>query len=370
MAAYAKRTMPGGARDLLCIDHYFKKKALIDLIHQSATVHNWHAILDFSIHIENDFNLKPGPREKLMRKVKHLPVVKNVYTGLLNRHLKKKAIYLAGVLKNKLAEAGIVISAGEEVEIYQLTQTELNAGAEYFFPKARVYYMEHGTVDYIYVLQKQRKNGYICIFKDSYEAYLTKKKVSIPLHQCLSKDEFTEGFLKGTPDLNLGPAKIRNGSAKKLSLFLMDALEKFQPLPEFWTDYIDHCLKEIKNPQDYTVLIKPHPTQSNEVIKITEEHFKKRKVDFIMLDKPEYANLSVETIYVHYRQNIDFVFSTFSAAIFYLSFFYGSEAKFYYSYNFTGKYIKNAPKQYKDSYEGLGELIDEVFASKHCISLA
>ncbi|HXB38962.1 MAG TPA: polysialyltransferase family glycosyltransferase [Bacteroidia bacterium] len=369
MAAYAKRTKPEGSRDFLCIDHYFKKKALIELIHESAATHKWDTILDFSFHIENNFDLKPSPREKIMRKVKHLPLIKNLYAGLLNRHLKKKAEHLAQKIKSKLAESGITIATNEEVEIYQLTQTELNAGAEFLFPFAKVYYMEHGTVDYIYVIKKQRKNGYICIFKDKYDDYLAKRNISFPVYQCLNKEEFTAGFLRAAPNLNIGLDKIKNASSKRLGIFLMDALEKFNPEPNFWTDYIDHSLKEIKNPKDYIILIKPHPSQSNEIMEITRAHFKKRNIDFIMLDKPEHSNLSVETIYVYYQKEIDFVFSTFSAAIFYLAFFYGNQSKFFYCYRFVGGYIKNAPLQYKNSYEELEDLINEVFSSQDCISL-
>ncbi len=369
MAAYAKRTKPEGARDFLCIDHYLKKKALIELIHESAATHSWSAILDFSFHIENDFDLKPSAREKVMRKIKHLPIIKNVYAGLLSKHLKKKSEQLAQKIKNKLDEMGITIPTNEEVEIYQLTQTELNAGAEHLFPFAKVYYMEHGTVDYIYVIKKQRKNGFICIFKDKYDGYLSKRNISFPVYQCLNKEEFTQGFLRAAPNLNVGLDQIKNASAKRLGVFLMDALEKFNPEPNFWTDYIDLCLKEIKNPQDYIILIKPHPSQSNEIMEITRAHFKTLGIDFIMLDKPEHSNLSVETIYAYHQKDIDFVFSTFSAAIFYLSFFYGNEAKFFYCYKFVGRYIKNAPLQYKNSYEELEDLISEVFASKDCISL-
>ncbi len=369
MSVYAKRTGQKDARDILCIDHYFKKEALIKLIQESAALHNWNNILDFSTHIENEFNLKPTLREKVMRKVKHLPVVKNVYDSLLDKHLNKKAFFLSEKIKAKLATAGITILENEVIEIYQLTQTELNVGAEHLFPKAKIFYMEHGTVDYIYVIKKKRKEGYICIFKDNYQKYLTKRNISFPVIECLNKEEFTNGFLNCSPNLNIGTKQIDTASSKKFILFLMDALEKFEVDPAFWTDYIERCLKEVADPSKYTVLIKPHPTQSNEAIEITQAYFKKRNIDFIMLNKPELANLSVETIYVHYQKNIDFVFSTFSAAIFYLSFFYYEQSKFYYSYKFVGQYIKNAPPQYKNSYTELEELIDEVFANKHCISL-
>jgi len=369
MSVYAKRTGSADARDILCIDHYVKKKALIELINESATLHNWNRILDFSTHVENDFNLKPTFREKMMRRIKFLPLIRTFYAIMLKRHLGKKAVFLAGKIKNKLAENDIVIKEGEPVELYELTQTELNAGMEYLFDKAPVYYMEHGTVDYIYVVQKPRKSGYICIFKDNYEAYLAKRNISFPLYQCLNQAEFTNGFMVSAPGLRKGLEQISATSSKRYILFLMDALEKFNPDPNFWTDYIDRCLKEVPDSKAYTFLIKPHPTQSNEVVELTQAYFKKCGLDFIMLNKPEYANLSVETIYVNYQDRIDYVFSTFSAAIFYLSFFYGERAKFYYSYHFVGRYIKNAPPQYRHSYEELRELIDEVFTNKHCISL-
>jgi hypothetical protein len=369
MSVYAKRTKQKGVRDFLFIDHYFKKKALITLVQETAKIHDWDNVLDFSFHIENEFNLKPGLKTKVLRKVKHFPIIKTLYNHLLNSHLKKTAVNLSQKIKHKLAELQIIIPASEQVGIYQLTQTELNIGAEYLFPNANVFYMEHGTVDYIYVINKIRKDGFICIFKESYEKYLAKRNLSFPVYECLDKTEFTNAFLDFVPRFNLDVGQIENASSKRFVLFLMDALEAFQVSTRFWADYIERCLKEIDNPTDYTFLVKPHPNQSNEVIESTQAYFKSYGLDFIMLNKPEYISLSVETIYIYYQDRIDFVFSTFSAAIFYLSFFYQDKSKFFYGYYFVGQYIKNAPKQYKNSYADLESLIGEVFVNKHCLSL-
>jgi len=369
MSVYAKRTRQKGVRDFLFIDHYFKKKALITLVKESAKVHEWGAILDFSFHIENEFNLKPSFKTKVLRKVKHLPIIKGVYNYLLNSHVKKEAINVAQKIKHKLTESQITIPVNEEVAIYQLTQTYLNIGAEHLYPTAKVFYMEHGTVDYNLVINKTRKDGFICIFKENYEKYLAKRNISFPIYQCLDKTEFTNAFLDFIPRFNLDIKQIENTSSKRFVLFLMDALEAFEVSPKFWADYIERCIKEIDNPKDYTILIKPHPNQSNEVIEVVQTYFKAKNLDFVMLNKPEFISLSVETIYIYYQDKIDFVFSTFSAAIFYLSFFYESKSKFFYSYYFVGPYIKNAPKQYKDAYADIENLIGEVFANKHCISL-
>ncbi|MHB8260751.1 MAG: hypothetical protein ACYDEC_10805 [Bacteroidia bacterium] len=370
MSVYAKRTKNKHTKDILCIDNFYKKKALIALIKESAKVHEWDYILDFSIHIENEFNLKPSLKTKILRRIKHLLIIKYLYTFLLGHYTKNKTINLAKIIENKFKESNITFSSKEDVVIYQLTQTELNTGVEWLYPNAKVYYMEHGTVDYIYVIQKHRKNGFICIFKESYQKYLSKRNINFSVDECLNKDEFTKAFLDFVPKLNLDIKQIERTSSKRFVLFLMDALEIYQPHVSFWTDYIERCLKEISNPIAYTILIKPHPNQSNEVIEITQVYFKNHHLDFIMLNKPEYVSLSVETIYVYYQSRIDFVFSTFSAAIFYLSFFYQDESKFYYSYYFVKQYIKNAPVQYKNAFIELEELIEEVFVNKYCISLA
>ncbi|HEX7413339.1 MAG TPA: hypothetical protein VF411_04775, partial [Bacteroidia bacterium] len=49
MSVYAKRTKDKHTKDILCIDNFYKKKALIALIKESAQVHEWDIILDFSI---------------------------------------------------------------------------------------------------------------------------------------------------------------------------------------------------------------------------------------------------------------------------------------------------------------------------------
>jgi hypothetical protein len=369
MSVYAKRTKQPGMRDYLFIDHYFKKKALITLVKESAKVHQWDNVLDFSFHIENEHNFKPSFKTKLLRRVKFLPVIKNIYNYLLRSHVQKATINVSQKIKNKLAESQIMVPANEEVAIYQLTQTELNAGAEYLYPNAKVFYMEHGTVDYIYVINKIRKDGFICIFKESYDKYLAKRNISFPVYPCLNKEEFTNAFLDFIPRFNLDIKQIETASKKRFVLFLMDALEIYQVNDIFWTDYIERCLKEIDNPLDYTILVKPHPNQSNEVIEITQAYFKAHNLDYIMLNKPEYISLSVETIYIYYQQRIDFVFTTFSAAIYYLSYFYEDKSKFFYAYYFVGKYIKNAPPQYKNAYTDLESILSEVFVNKHCISL-
>lgn len=370
MSVYAKRTKQPGVKDVLFIDHYFKKKALVHLVKETAKIHEWDNVLDFSFHIENEVNLKPSLKTKIIRRVKHYPIIKNVYNILLKSHLQKESVSLSQKITQKLQEVNIVIPPSENVSIYQLTQTELNKGAEYLFPKAKVFYMEHGTVDYIYVINKPRKEGYICVFKDNYEKYLAKRNVSFPVYPCLNKDEFSNAFLDFIPRFNLDIKLIERTSSKKYILFLMDALEIYQPDKAFWTDYIKRCLKEVTNLQDYTVLIKPHPGQSNEVIEITENYFKSLRVDFILLNKPEFISLSVETIYIYYQDKIDYVFSTFSVATFYLSFFFENKSKFFYSYYFVKPYLKNAPPQYKSAFSDLESLIDEVFVNKHCISLA
>ena len=369
MSIYAKRTKAKGTKDILFIDHYYKKKVLLALIQESAKIHEWDNILDFSIPIDNDFNLKPSLKKKVLRKIKYLPLIKEVYNHLLNSHQKKETVNLAEKIRSKLATSGITISNDEDLAIHQLTQTELNIGVEYLFPRAKIYYMEHGTVDYIYVVKKPRKDGFICTFKENYEIYLSKRNISFPLYSCLNKEEFTNAFLDFIPRFNLDISQIEKSSSKKFVLFLMDALEIYHPDSNFWTDYIERCLREINNPLEYTILIKPHPNQSNEVIEITQAYFRRHNLDFIMLNKPEYISMSVETIYIYYQDKIDFVFSTFSAAIFYLSFFYTDKSKFFYSYYFVGQYIKNAPQQYKNAFTDLENLIEEVFANKQCLSL-
>ena len=137
MSVYAGNSKREGMKDVLIIDNFLKKRALLDLHRQTSEIHKWDLVLDMSVPIDNDIDLKPALSKKFMRKIKVLPVVSFFYNRLLKRAQKDYAERYSEILFDKLNEF-----IQPDVALHVLTQTALNAPLIHLFPKATVSYFE------------------------------------------------------------------------------------------------------------------------------------------------------------------------------------------------------------------------------------
>lgn len=359
MSVFAKKSKIEGCKDVLIIDNFYKKKSLLKLIEDAASFHNWDLVIDLSIKIDDTQNLKPTFKKILTRRVKNIPLIKNIYTRLLNKNQQIYTQKYKEIIKLKL---GVFFST-EKVQLNLLTQTALNKALHSLFPIAETNYFEHGQGDYYYVLKPElTKGNFYCVFSELYKNYLHKKKIDSKfVRSYLDLNDFEESITIAGKSCAAEVNEIRK-KKKKYILFLMDSLEIYYPPINFWTDYVERCIKEIDNANDFCWIVKPHPNQSNEVLQITKDFFEKTGLDFIMLDGPKFIPLSVEYIFVSLSSQIEAVFTTFSSAIFYLSYFYPNKSKYFILYDFVGKYFGNAPKQYATVYKDLAEMYSGMFS--------
>ncbi len=357
----AKKTHKQGDIDFLLIDNFLKKESLIELIHASSKIHSWNGTIDFSKRISDNYNLKPTLWKRFSRSVKHLPVISSFYKSSVSLYSKNKGNKDAKMIFDKI-NAHTPINPDMEVELFLLTQTELNTGLISYFNKPVVNYYEHGLVDYIYVLKKENVNKFYVIFEDTYGKFVEKHSiVKIDAPGYFDHDDMVIGF--PAPKINMDLSI--NGAYSKYALILLDSSEIFNVPKEFWIKFLEKCISEIKNFEEHSVIIKPHPGQSNETLALIKD-FCKDKPNIVLLSDPLQISMSVESIYIANKDQVDYVFSTYSAAEFYLAKFFGGHTQFCFLYEFIRPYYMRGPKQYADAFVELEPYINEVFYTKAC----
>jgi len=366
-ALYAKKSKEPHFIDVLIIDDYFKKESLVTSIIQTQEIYNWNYIFDFSTRLEDNQSIRAGLRKRVLRRIKYLPVIKTIYTKLLNKHEKKNAELLRRKIITRFNEQNI--HDFKQVKLFMLTQTALNRGLMKAFPNASVNYMEHGIGDYFYVSKlKTDFDNFYCAFDNGFKKYLNKRdlKIEQKVKPYLEQTDFEIAF---KTIAHQSTALNKLDRTKKYILILLDAFECYEPDENFWTDFIDRCLKEIENKSEYVFLFKPHPNQSNESIELSLNHIKKQNIDFILLNSKGTASFAVESLFVALPNAIASVFTVFSSAVFYIAKYYPEKANYYVLYDFVKPYTRKSPKQYIDIFDGLDELITEVFDEGKIIRL-
>jgi hypothetical protein len=358
-ALYAKKTKETHFIDVLMIDSTFKKESLVRSIFETQEIYNWNYVLDFSTRLADNQSIRTGIRKRFLRRVKHLPLLKNIYVKLLNKHEEKHAEFLKQKIIEQFNEKNI--NNLNHVKLFMLTQTILNRGLIAAFPNASINYMEHGTGDYFYVSKlKTDFENYFCAFDIGFKNYLSKRNSTIEqkVKPYLDKKDFEISF----KTIAHQSAEITTlDITKKYVLILLDAFECYEPEKRFWSDFIDRCLQEVQQKSEYVFLFKPHPNQSNESIEISLNHIKTLNINFRVLNSKGTASFAVESLFVSLPKAIHYVFTTFSSALFYIAKYYPEDANYYILYDFVKPYTHNSPKQYVEIFDGLNEMITEVF---------
>ena len=354
-ALIAKQFNRSGDKNYLLIDHYGKKASLVHLINQSNEIFPWDGVIDFSYHLSNKQDLNPGLKKRILRKLKVLPLISDVYDYFLRHHTKSYVVEMCDVVKGKIELAEVK----DCDEIYFLTQTALNETLQTVFPGARNVYYEHGLGDYYYFYHRIPGGKFIGFFGQEFQKFSNRNSVSLVKSIQLGDGlVFDDAMQKFHHLISSRLEWLRGGAC---AIFLMDALEGYNPPEHFWTDYLEMALNRSQLPHDCVLLVKPHPNQSNGVMQITSDWLKKNNINHVFLSDPEFVSLSVEVIFSYLKKEVICLISTFSSAIFYLAKFYPEKCRFLLMYDFVKPFTKNAPKQYIDHFNGLKPLIDDVF---------
>lgn len=367
MILYARKTSKPGYKDVLVLDSPPKKKSLIELIKGTQKIYPWHNIIDLSTPLDDSVDLVANTKKALTRKLKSKPGIKQVYDFLLKRHTKKQRAAEALLLKEKLRDLGDVI------EVNLLTQTLVNEALFDLFPKAQVNYFEHGSGDY-YLIQKVKRSGmnFYCVFAEQFKKLLAEKGLDNSFVKQLAGYEDFPAIAQEV--INTDPTRdeiIKSVTVKgKMVLIVLEAMQLYQVPDHYYTDYIDLCMKQLKDPQDYTFVLKPHPAQTKRSIEDQKsrliDHY---KVKTVVAESPHLVNFSIEVLFTLWKDNTEHFFGTYSSAIFYNSVLYKSSGtKFYFTYEFFLNYLQSAPQQFKDIYAGIKEPVKKVF-SANCTSM-
>lgn len=363
MAIHAEKTKNSETKNVLMIDYPPLKESLIQLIKRSDVIHPWEKIVDFSKPVNDEINKKPSLRKRITRKLKELPLIKNIYLKLLESYsLKQKKQFKINIEKS-LSEL-----KSDKVILNVLTKTALNEALFELFPDAQINYFEHGIGDYMYYAQNRIKSGnFYSVFAKEFKVFLTNQNSNNCNHvfEYISENEF-ESALKKLEEKNIITAPKELVSTNKPIIFLLlENVEMYAVDDCFWTDYIDVCLSKISNPNDYLFVVKPHHNQSFDAIQKTIDYMALKNLDVFLLTKSNYMHVGAEILFYFIRSNTRFVFSLFSSSIYYLSKLYPStEIYYYHGYDLFKKYTKKSPRQFTEIYEGIGPIIHNVLSSE------
>lgn len=368
MLSYARNTNKGNYTDVLILDTPPKKKSLKKAITDTQKIYQWDSIIDLSTTLDDNADFEPNTRKSLTRKLKGKPIIKPVYDFLLKIYLKQQQNKEVKIIQNKLLNKGNII------EVNLLTQTIVNATLFKLFPKANVNYFEHGQGDYFFIQNIKSNNFYFyCVFADSFRKYLQSKKQENTYVKNLPDINNFSSLANEVIEFNRNEAGIDNqlNIEGKLVLILMESVQIYNVPDAFWTDYLDLCLSQISNLNEYTFILKPHPLQSVKSLEISKKHLlKTRKLKVLVIENNEAVNYSVEVLYSIWKDNTQYVFSLFSSASYYISKLYGNEkTTFYYAYDFFKKYMDNAPKQFVAIYDGINDVVKNVL-TENCIDIS
>jgi hypothetical protein len=368
MILYARKTVKTGYKDVLILDAIPKKKSLIKVLINTKKIYNWSAIIDLSLPVSDDGEVAPSLRKKITRKVKTNFLVKPFYDLLLSGYVAKKEKHEEKILSEKLK------AIGEVDEINFLTQTGINNALLKMYPKASVNYFEHGLGDYLFVQEKNPKTfNFYCIFANTFSTFLKNKNAENKYVCNFIEEGSFAAIAKEVIDTDEEKEKVVsaiNIEGKKV-IVLLDSMEIYQVPDSYWTDYLDLCISKVENPKEYTFILKPHHNQSARSIQMSKNHIlNHHKLKMVMIENNLPLNYSIEVLNVKWNDTTDYIFSTFSSGLFYISKIYKNpKVKYYYAYNFFRSYIKNSPQQFVDTYNGFSDLIPQVF-SENCIDIS
>ncbi len=360
----SEATRTPGTVDVLFLDGSKRRKSLSAVILKTAGIYNWDLIHDFSILMDEDYDFNPTTTKSLTRKIKAWPLIRLVYNRLLEKHL-------AGIDRNYREQLKKVLEPylkeNVKISLFLQSRTYLNRPLLQLFPNAEVNYLEHGMGDYYYMADPTTvKGNFYCLFATNYKRLLEKKGIDQGwVKQLPNVSSFTEMAQELIVQLENTLTDYTIPTEKPCVLLLLEALDMYEVKHSFWTEYPDHVFAQLKNPEAYHYLLKPHPMQSEISITATKNHFDSLGYSYTLIDHPGLITASVEVIYQLWADKTEHVFCLISSSAYYLSKLYeGKNTRFWYSTEFMSRHIANAPPEYAKMFGELRVLIEEVMGEK------
>ncbi|CAN5371246.1 hypothetical protein BH09BAC5_BH09BAC5_22090 [soil metagenome] len=359
----AKSTAEKGVSDILFIDANKRKKSAIRILHEASEIYPWALFNDFSLAAGESIDYKPTLRQSFFRRIKNKVIIRNVYRFFLKRHLKQTDHRFKEQLKKILTP---FIEPEQEVELFLLTQTVLNRPLLQLFPDATLNYIEHGHPDYFNFLEPDYPKGNLfCIFSTEFRTYLHGLKLqAVLIRDMPGTKEFpaiaAELISKHSIDLKLKKLQI---PAKHCVFILLESVEIYNVNIRFHQEYMDRIFAQLDSPGSYHYILKPHPMQSSESIKIITEHLEFSGFSYTLLNENYMGSISAEVLFSIFENRVRHVFCLFSAAGFYLSKLYSDKGiKFWYSTDFMRQNLGKAPLQFSNDFHKALPLIENVMA--------
>lgn len=361
---YAKNTRTTDDRDLFIVDALALKPSQKEPILQAIQHHHFDWVLDMSLALEEAATQVPGFRKRLTRKLKTLPVFKQVYDALYRR---QEATQSTRLLERLLAKNPDPFHATyQSVKLHTQPIVQLNPSVLRKYPEAEIRYFEHGLGDYLDVEAKiQPGVKFHCIFDQELRAHRQKNGKAFEFIQPVVGEM---GFLQEGlnfeayfPKIN----EIKIPSEKPIVLLATQALRQFEVGDAFWLKFLDLCLEKVEEPEKYSFLIKPHPRQEKDVLERISAHLEKKGLEVILWQNPELKSLHLELIFRKMHQQVAFVFSPFSSAVFYLARLYpGQQTRYYYGIKALFEFTANTPAMYVRRWRELEPLLEDVFGTR------
>jgi hypothetical protein len=367
MAIYARETASAEYEDVLLIDKAGRTPVIIHHLEQAASLYPWKKFCNFSVPLSETHNHQPGLVKKITRQLRSKPVFRSVYNLLLKRYKKKTIRTHQHMLQKQLGKYT------GEVQLFVVKETILSDALSGLYPNAPVNYFEHGLSDYTLLSDGAERDGkFFCIFAGQFRTYLANA----------GKDfEFVRPFLKddafAATCQNYFAFEKENAIAlrsvfspgMRYALLLMQPVEIMDVNDKnFWTGFLEKCIAVSGAAADLCFIVKPHPYQSTDSIRVVNDFFSDRKINFI-IPPATITSTSIEISFSQWEKHISFVFSPYSSSVYYLSKLYPSkDRRYFHDYEYMKKHLAHSPEYFRTLFLKTDPLIREVF-SENCIAL-
>src|SRR5205814_350477 len=146
-----------------------------------------------------------------------------------------------------------------------------------------------------YLIQniKQKNFNFYCVFADQFKKLLTEKGKDHSYVKQLTDHESFPTIAQEVinADENSSELEKHFKVEGKMVLILLEAMQLYQVPDQYYLDYIDLCMKQLKDPQQYTFVLKPHPAQTkrsiDDQVNRLRDHY---KVKTVLVDGGHFIN--------------------------------------------------------------------------------
>lgn len=357
MTIYAKATP--GHTDVLLIDAAGRTPAVISHLEQAAKLYHWQKVCNFSIPLSEEHDHKPGTAKKLTRWLRSKPVSRSIYNLLLKRHQKKIIRAQQAILRKSLEEFS------GETQLFVVRETVLYDALKGLYENAIINRFEHGLSDYTLLLNGTDHGGiFYCVFADKFRSFLSKRNKSFEfVKPLLDNDSFSAACRTYYDSFSEKMSESICQPGRRYALLVMQPAEIMNVNDkDFWTGFLRKCISVTGKAENICYIVKPHPYQSKDAVKAVQEFFTAHKIDFI-IPPSSFISTSIEISFSQWEKQVDFVFSPYSSAVFYLSKLYPSGQRcYYYDFDYMKDHLVNAPEHFRLLFLQTEPLIREVFA--------